>query len=225
MLGRVAPPPEPDCGPVHRRQSKLHHVEVIKVANILYKFRIVWVGLAVLLLLLLSFPLFKKMWPKMVRHPMQKGCIDEVREVEISDNRYMSGLLESGKTYEFLMSYYKCNKPQVGDIVLYRFSSALDPVVKVIRAVEGDRFDLEPDKIHGGWNLLVNGDKVMYGETAYFFGASTKPTLALYQESRNSVLKADEVIVLSNVPPGKDDSGTFGVVGRNDLVGKLSNKQ
>lgn len=153
--------------------------------------------------------------------PVQFGCVEETREVEITDPRFMVGILEGGKTYEALIGYYKCNPPQKGDIVLYQFSQTMDPVVKIVRAVEGDRFELVEDKDHGAWNLEVNGDAVTYLEGKYFFGSRNKPTLSLYEKTRNNIVGANEVILLSNVPPGMDDSGVFGMVHVNDVIGKI----
>lgn len=153
--------------------------------------------------------------------PVQFGCVKETQEIEAVDTRFMAGVLEEGKTYEALMGFYECNPPQAGDVVLYRFSTIADPVIKVVRGVEGDKFELVADKDKGNWNLKINGDLIMSGDQPYFFGSRAKPTLSLYEKDRNNVLGRDEVILLSNVPPGKDDSGMFGLAGRKDLIAKI----
>jgi hypothetical protein len=160
--------------------------------------------------------------PRPVRPPVQHGCVDETREITGGGgDPHMTGALVPGQTYRFLMNFYKCNKPRAGDIVLYRFSSKMDPIVRIVRAAEGDKFELAEDKKHGAWNLKVNGDFVTYNGEPYYFGGATKPTLALYEKERNNILGPGETIVLANVPPGKDDSGMFGLVHKDDLIGKM----
>ena len=153
--------------------------------------------------------------------PIQFGCVQETQKVEVTDGRFMTGVVEEGKTYEALIGFYQCNKPQRGDVVLYRFSSSSDPVIKIVRAVEGDRFELVADKARGAWNLKINGDIHTYNGEPYFFGGRGKPTLGLYEKDRNNTLGPNEVILLSNAPPGINDSGMFGLVHKNDLIAKI----
>jgi hypothetical protein len=176
-----------------------------------------------LLVLLSLFIIFKFLYKSSLPKPVQQGCVKETEEVTMGDS-LMSGIIEPGEKIQVLMNYYECNPLQRGDVVLYRFSQMVNPVIKIVRAIEGDKFELEKDEVKSAWNLLVNGDKVMHGEEPYFFGGATKPTISLYEKSRNNVLAKDEAIVLSNVPPGGSDSGIFGLSARIDIIGKVKNK-
>jgi len=153
--------------------------------------------------------------------PIQFGCVKETQRVEVTDGRFMTGVVEEGKSYEALIGFYQCNLPQRGDVVLYRFSPLSDPVIKIVRAVEGDRFELVADKARGAWNLKINGHIHTYNEEPYFFGGRGKPTLGLYEKDRNNTLGPNEVILFSLVPPGINDSGMFGLVHKNDLIAKI----
>lgn len=177
-------------------------------------------NLTLLVVFLLAILAAAVLWTR--RKPaIQFGCVEQTKIIEVTDTRYMRDILESGKSYEALMGYYHCNPLQRNDIVLYRFSNTADPVIKIVRAVEGDRFELVQNKNIKAWNLRINGELIMYKDQPYFFGAATKPTLGLYEKSRANVLGKDELIVLSQVPPGFDDSGIFGVINKNDIVAKI----
>ncbi len=154
--------------------------------------------------------------------PNKSACGGNTQTIQIKDAQHMAGLLESGKSYEVEMGYYDCHPPKRGDLVLYRFSQGMDPVVKVVRATGGDRFELVEDMVHGAWNLRVNGELVKdLADRPYYFGGNNRPTLGLYEKERNNILGPEEAIVFSTVSPGKEDSGSFGLTHRRDFLGKL----
>ncbi len=139
---------------------------------------------------------------------------------------YMRGLYSEGQELKALPGWYRCHPLVRGDTVLYRYVTTADPVVKVVRAIPGDRFALSPDRKKRGWNLKVNGDFILSadGYTPYFFGAETPPTLSLYEKTRHGILREGEAIVLSAFPPGDRDSGLFGLAAINDLVARVEAK-
>lgn len=171
------------------------------------------------LILLVGAGLFLR--KKLAPRPVQFGCVKDTQEIAAVNTKFMAGVLEEGKTYEALMGFYECNEPQAGDVVLYRFSPSVDPVIKIVRGVPGDRFELVADKDKGNWNLKINGDLIMHGDVPYFFGNRPKPTLGLYEKDRNNILGPGEIILLSNVPPGRDDSAVFGLVSQKDIIAKI----
>lgn len=150
-------------------------------------------------------------------------CPGETKEFAQRDP-YMRGVLEVGQKFKVIMNYYDCNEPKRGDLVFYQLHHSMDPVVKIVRGVPGDKFSLSRDKLHGGWNLEVNGDKVYSAvdkKEAYFFGASTPPPLALYEKSHKGKIGPGNILLLSSWPPGDIDSGLFGMFSLTDVVGKV----
>jgi hypothetical protein len=61
----------------------------------------------------------------------------------------------------------------------------------------------------------------MYNHDPYFFGPESPPVLSLYEKARPDGLRAGEVILLSSVPPGGSDSGSFGICSVRDLIAKV----
>jgi signal peptidase S26 family len=149
-------------------------------------------------------------------------CPGDVYELEMPDGS-MDGLLKQNQKFKVTQNWYACNPLERGDLVYYRFSTSNDPIVRVLRAIPGDEFEVLRDEKYGAWNIKVNSDMVMdkaSGEP-YYFGAKPTATLSLYEKANKGKLQEGDVIVLSNVPPGSNDSGLFGVANVADIVGKV----
>lgn len=148
-------------------------------------------------------------------------CITDTTTMEMPDN-YLRGIIPRGSEFEVEMGYYDCNPMKRGDIVLYQISSRLDPVVKIIRGIPGDDFELIEDKVRRRWSIKIDGDFVNYKGKPYFFGrARAKSPLHRYGDRKDYKLGENDAIVFSEVPPGIQDSGTFGAVSRRDLIGRI----
>lgn len=132
----------------------------------------------------------------------------------------MVGLIEKDQEVDVIINYFACNPILKDQLVLYRFSGAMDPVLRKVVAVEGDTFKVQKDTKHKAWNLLVNGKivKDRSGEPHYF-GFDKPPTLSLYEAPRKGKLQKDETIVFTSQPPSEKDSGTFGLTSKADMVG------
>lgn len=135
---------------------------------------------------------------------------------------YLRGLVEKDQSVPVTLNWYACHPPKVGDVVLYRFSWHQEPVLKQIVAIEGDRVDLVQDPEGRGWNIVLNGKVYESSGRRYFVGVSTHPPpLKLYADANSHVLKPGLAVVLSTLPPGEKDSGYFGAVSIQDLVGRV----
>jgi hypothetical protein len=144
-------------------------------------------------------------------------------EKEITvDDAQMFGPSEKGKKLRLLENWYDCHPLKAGELVYYRYSRSKDPVVRVLAAIPGDHFSLVKDSKASRWNLKVNGRLVKdSGGGVYFFGNAHAPLLSLYEKSNKGLLSDGNAIVFSRHPPGSLDSGMFGVVDVQDLLGKI----
>lgn len=158
--------------------------------------------------------------PQIYKFGKDMPCPGETLTVTMKD-RFMHGIIEEGQQFKVIMNWYACNPLEKDEIVYYRISKTLDPIVKIVRARSGDKFKLVKNKAQGNWNLQVNGEYVKSGEDNYFFGADLPPVLNLYEKPRKGILRDGELIVLSNVAPGDKDSGVFGLFNISDVMGKV----
>jgi hypothetical protein len=160
--------------------------------------------------------------PKEILIGNGQPCPGETLELTAQDT-HMDGLLKLNQKFKVIINWYACHEIEKGDLVYYRYTPTLDPVVKVVRATEGDKFQVLFDKKHGAWNLKVNDEFVMdaVSDTPFYFGARPPSPLSLYEKANRGVLQKGDLILLSNVPPGSNDSGLFGVANIADVIGKV----
>ena len=146
----------------------------------------------------------------------QSSAKDE--EVIVRGNS-MSPLLKDGDKVRVRYGYYGKHAVQRGDIVVCRLSFRRDPVIKIVRAVPGDRFGLV--KIEGGVRLLVNDTVVRNSEgLPYMFSGRRKRMLSLYERDYHGVIPPNAYLLLGDIPEGSLDSSSIGLVGLEAIIGK-----
>ena len=149
----------------------------------------------------------------------EENCVTKTEE-HIVRGDSLSGIIESGQTIKVLVGYYQCHEIQRGDIVIYNYAGSADPLIKIVKAVEGDSFKLQQSA--EGWNILINGEiaKNSRGEP-YVFNEQGYRMLSLYENDYQGVIPIDAVLLLGNTASGSLDSTRFGLVGKNDILGKV----
>ncbi|MCM2282468.1 MAG: S26 family signal peptidase [Bdellovibrionaceae bacterium] len=148
-------------------------------------------------------------------------CPGPTQQMQMNDV-YMRGVLEIGQSYSAHMNWYACHPIKKGDLVLYRFSWKFDPVVKRVVGAPGDKIALVLDPHDQGWNLKINDKIIQADKKPYAFGTKTvPPPLANYAKSYSGVIQKDHAVVLSTVPPGESDSGSFGAISLGDIVARV----
>ena len=132
----------------------------------------------------------------------------------------MSPLLRDGDNVRVYYGFYDTHEVERGDLAVCRFSFRRDPVIKLVRAVPGDRFALQelPD---GGARLVVNGAVLVNSAgTPHKFSGRRKRMLALYARDYGGVIPPGAYLLLGDNSEGSLDSGRFGLAAREALVGK-----
>ena len=165
-----------------------------------------------------------KRWVYKSRQERSKGpCPGETITKTMLEEKTMSPYLEKGQEFKVIMDYYICNPLKRGDFIYYFNSDNIEPVVRKVVALHGDKFQIVKDKVKPNWNLIVNNELLMYTkDQPYYFGLSSIPSiLSLYEKSQKGVLTDQELIALTTVPPGRIDSSVFGVYGEDGIIGKV----
>lgn len=140
------------------------------------------------------------------------------------DDPAMSGILEAGATVILSKNHYAYNPLKRGDLVYFRYHNEQAPVVRVVRGIAGDHFEVIKDSKGNGWNIRVNGEflKVGKGEDLVYGSPAFLPPLGLAAKSHNNTIAADEVILLTNSSSGKFDSTLMGLLSLKDIIGKIT---
>jgi len=141
-----------------------------------------------------------------------------IREDIINGNS-LSGVVENGDVVTILVGYYECNPIERGDFVIYNYSGNENPVIKIAKGIEGDKFELIEGEV--GWNIYVNGEvlKNSYGEE-YSVNDVRYNLLSLYEQDYGEEIPEDVLFILGNVASGSTDGTKFGFVHIDDVIGK-----
>lgn len=151
---------------------------------------------------------------------IKKDCtITKVSETVSGDS--MTGLLKNGQKIMILKGYYKCNEVKIDDIIIYPYAGNPIPIVKSVKAIPGDYFELKKDK-NGLWNIFIN-EKITKTSDGipYALSEPKSKMLAIYVDSYHGIIPADAYIILGNLPEGTIDSTQFGLVNKIDFIGKV----
>ena len=145
----------------------------------------------------------------------ESPCVTRTENRTVRGNS-MSGLIEMGRNIKILYDYYNCNPVQRGDIVAYGYRGNPNTIVKMVRGMPGDSFSTENNRLN------INGQPVTNSNNQpYSLDEETGKMLALYVKDYQGKIPSDTYLILGNITHGSLDSTCFGLVGKNDIIGKV----
>lgn len=149
-------------------------------------------------------------------------CAVETSQMKMPDG-YMRGRIDQDQTVEVQRNYYACNPLERGQFVMFHISTELPPVIKEVAGIEGDTFSLERDKEDDGWKISINGKPHIgsTGKTYYLGNSKREPVLFAHQKETQGKIGEGKVLILSHVPRGNSDSGTFGLVEKKNIIARV----
>ena len=143
----------------------------------------------------------------------------EIEHYTVNGNS-MGGLLEDGDEIAASVGYYNCHSVARNDIVLFDYAGNPNPVLKIVRGIEGDSLSLLPAE--GGWSILVNGVVLANSQgQPYIIGQQGHEMLSLYISDYNGIIPGNACLLLGNLPGETMDSTRFGLVDISGLIGKV----
>lgn len=139
-----------------------------------------------------------------------KNC-STIEEISLSGYS-MSPLLKPGENTTVKMGYYSCHNVSRNDVVLYDWSGQDTPLGKFVKALPSDKITFE------GCNVLVNREIITNSEgEPYCLSTSRRDRLRKDIEAN-----VNGYMLLGNDVSGTTDSSLFGLVHRENLLGKFS---
>lgn len=101
-----------------------------------------------------------------------------------------------------------------GDLVIFRTGARDLPVIKIAKAVPGDRFAVAADG-----TIRVNGKNAHNSTgTPYILPPSSRAVLESYQRNYKGVLPAGTYLLLGDGANGTIDSTRIGLIHRSDFI-------
>lgn len=148
------------------------------------------------------------------------SCVEQELKSKMKDS-HLAGIIDKDEPIRILLGFYDCNPIQRGDLVFFRISPPIEPVVKVVYGIPGDKFEVKETEVKNQWHILINGKTVEVEDGPYFIQSRHTPPLKTYERAKKGTLGKDDYIILSNVPPGLSDSSNLGLVRRVAFEGKV----
>lgn len=144
-------------------------------------------------------------------------CVTSVEERTVRGSS-LKGIIEPEEKVIVYFGYYRCNDPKRGDMVLIDYAGNDNPIMKIIKGVPGDSFSLK--QASGGWNIMINGEPLKNSqEKEYVIDQGGYRMLSLYARDYEKIPE-NAFLVMGNLVGGTTDSTAFGLVGKNDIIGK-----
>lgn len=135
-------------------------------------------------------------------------------EKTVSGNS-MRPFLENGRMIVLLEGYYRCGNPaQKGDIIAYDYGGNPRPLIKVVRAADGDDVQVMDRRLKINGEILVNSA----GEE-YVFKSWELKMLRLYVKGGH--IPQGSFLIFGDNVSNAIDSRKFGAVSVRDFLGKF----
>lgn len=133
----------------------------------------------------------------------------------------MEPLFFAGDALTISFGWYVCHVPVRNDAVLVSFAGNRVPLLKRIRGIPGDTFQILTLPTGEG-EFFLNDEilKNIRGE-AYRIPPVRASLWRLYEAEFHGVIPTDKFFVLGEIPTGSLDSSRFGFVSRDDLLGRV----
>jgi len=128
-----------------------------------------------------------------------------------------------GQQVKLFADYYDCHSLSAGDAVAYHWAGNPDaPIVKIVKAVAGDRWRMELAPAQNAYQIEVNGQWLKnYAGELYQIPEKNAKLLLLYADSYPEIPEG-ACLILGNVVRGSDDSVKFGLASQKNIAGRIN---
>ncbi|MEA1924505.1 MAG: signal peptidase I [Candidatus Altiarchaeota archaeon] len=178
-------------------------------------------GLLILVLALIVFLSLPSLYQS--RPGTSDDSTDYVTKVGLFEVRgnSLAPLIKPGQTIKLLYRYYDSHPVDREDIIAYDYAGNSAPIIKIVKAIPGDKWHLEKDDQRDSYQVIVN-DKPLRNsvDRIYQIPESNIQMLKLYAKSYPT-LPEDTYLLLGNQPGGSLDATRFGLIDRTDILGKV----
>ena len=142
----------------------------------------------------------------------------KIEEKKVRGNS-LQGLIEDGQIVKVLLGYYDCHQIERDDIILFTHGSSENPLIKIVKGIPGDKFNLQ--ETAGGWHILINENILKNTlEKPYLIDQSGYKMLSLYIVDHNGIIPEQALLIMGNLTFGTTDSSRLGLISIRDVLGR-----
>ncbi|NQV00175.1 MAG: signal peptidase I [Parcubacteria group bacterium] len=148
-----------------------------------------------------------------------QDCSVETEEMTVRGSS-LDPFIKPEQIIKALFGYYDCNEVKRGDIVLFDYAGNKNFVIKIVKGISGDKFELK--KAESGWNILINNQILKNSEDkSYLISGNAYKMLSLYERDYKGIIPENAYLLLGNQVSGSVDSTTFGLIDKSGIVAKV----
>ncbi|HIO90245.1 MAG TPA: signal peptidase I [Campylobacterales bacterium] len=138
-------------------------------------------------------------------------CID-YSDVRTLEGNSIAPVVLNGTKLLLLGAYYKCNKPRLGEVVLYRWGNNIN-LAKIIKAQEGDLLEIK--KLKNKYQLYIN-KKPLFNSLGESYSFKERKSFGVLTLS-TGVIPKNRLLLLGESIRSSYDSKKFGLVSIDSL--------
>ena len=133
----------------------------------------------------------------------------------------LTPLVRPNQEIRLIHGFYDQNPVQREDIIAYAPGHADVPIIKIVKAVEGDTWEVKKESASDFCTVHVNGHVLKNSqEHEYRFPLERLSMLDLYAK-HYPVIPKDTYFILGDRITGTLDSTRFGLIHKRDIIGKV----
>ena len=151
---------------------------------------------------------------------LQSGFAGGASEIFRVKGRSMEPYIPDGALVSVVLDPSHALELSARDTVLYRLSPDRNPLIKMIYGVPGDKLSFQ-EAVPGAHYLLINGSMVENTRDQPFVLRENGKTLLGSCLKEDGTIKDDLYLILSDKADGSEDSRTFGLANRRDILGRV----
>ena len=149
-----------------------------------------------------------------------QDCFVETKEMIVQGNS-LEPLIMPRKTIKVLFGYYSCHEIKREDVVLFDYAASKNPVIKIVKGISGDKFELKQSG--SGWNIFINDKLAKNSESKpYLITGNAYKMLSLYEKDYKGIIPENAYLLLGDRVSGSVDSTTFGLIDKSGIVAKVN---
>lgn len=148
------------------------------------------------------------------------SCVTKVEFPEVRGSS-LAPLINQGETIKLLKGYYNCHPVEREDIIAYKYAGNDAPIIKLVKAVPGDKWHLKKNEQQNSYQIIVNGKPLKNSEGKYYGIPESKIRMLKLYVQDYPVLPENTYLILGNQISGSLDATRFGLIDKSDILGKV----
>lgn len=133
----------------------------------------------------------------------------------------LAPLVNPGQAAELLYGYYDNQPVEREDIIAYRYAGRDVSIIKIVKAIPGDKWRLKRDEQNNSYQIIVNGKPLKNSQNKLYQIPESKSKMLKLYAREYPQLGENTYLILGNQTSGSKDSTKFGLVDKSDILGKV----